>query len=68
MEREAEELRESYNFEDSFRLEERINNRIDNLEIENNIYNEFFDACRYYNVLGRISNLKLLRDNLYKWF
>lgn len=68
LEREAEELRDNYNLEDSFRLEEHINSRIDNLEFENNAFNEFFDTCRYYDVLYRISKLRQLRDNLYRWF
>lgn len=65
----ADELRENYNLEDGYRLEEDIESRIENLEDEKRCY--AYDLLRYHEYLDiedRISKLGRLRDSLHRFF
>lgn len=62
----ADELRENYNLEDGYRLEEDIESRIENLEEKKRWY--VYDFHEYLDIEDRISKLGRLRDSLHRFF
>lgn len=64
----ADELRENYNLEDRYRLEEDIESRIEKLEEKRFYADNLFSYQEYLDIEDRISKLGRLRDSLHRFF